>query len=339
MTQIRGSATPNRGLALLAAAVSSLAVGLSAINGPTAASAQAIPTTIVTAGPLSAGSGEGSKADLVVQAGHSETVTFVGFVRGGRLFVTASEDGSAKLWDVATGALVKTLSGHLAGGINFSVVSTDGSMLATAGENQNREYDRAWLWDTATGKLLRTIGDEARSIESVNLSPDGRTLATADEFGQVLLWDASSGALLHKFRDKGGLPIPYVGAVSFSTNGRLMAWAGSVWELHTDTLVFQVDNYGPECCISPDGRILATVGRDNSICLWSIENGTLLHALRGHTNSVLTMRFSPDGRILATGSRDKTARVWDVATGSLMNTLVGHTEQVACLSFSPDGEA
>jgi WD40 repeat protein len=62
---------------------------------------------------------------------------------------------------------------------------------------------------------------------------------------------------------------------------------------------------------SPDGRLLATVGRDTTARVWDSATGQQLRTLTGHDAEVEGVAFSPDGRLLATASDDRTARVWD----------------------------
>ena len=66
--------------------------------------------------------------------------------------------------------------------------------------------------------------------------------------------------------------------------------------------------------------------------------GTIVRTLRGHTNTVIAVRFSPEGKRLASSSDDKTARLWDVVTGHCQQVLTGHTAQVYDLAFAPDGQ-
>ena len=88
---------------------------------------------------------------------------------------------------------------------------------------------------------------------------------------------------------------------------------------------------------SPDGRTLASGGRNDRIRLWDVITGKRKQTLTGHTDSVLSIAFSPDGRTLASGSWDKTIRLWDVITGEHKQTLTGHTNRVRSVAFSPDG--
>ncbi|MFE5492970.1 trypsin-like peptidase domain-containing protein [Streptomyces virginiae] len=89
---------------------------------------------------------------------------------------------------------------------------------------------------------------------------------------------------------------------------------------------------------SPDGRTMATVGRNGTALLWDVAAGRPRTTLKGHTGEVWAVAFSPDGRTLATGSWDKTVRLWDVDTGTLRKVLDDHNDKVWSVAYSPDGK-
>ena len=90
--------------------------------------------------------------------------------------------------------------------------------------------------------------------------------------------------------------------------------------------------------ISPDGRVIASGGRDSTVCLWDLESGRMLAELLGHENQVTAVAFDPTGKLLASGSRDRTIRMWDVPSSSPVYVFRGHQGPVLSLSFSPKGD-
>jgi WD40 repeat protein len=72
---------------------------------------------------------------------------------------------------------------------------------------------------------------------------------------------------------------------------------------------------------SPDGKKLASVGRDQSVRLWDVTTGKLEKSLYGHEDTVYRVAFSPDGGQLATVSADHTLRFWDAEHGQTLLTI------------------
>ena len=88
---------------------------------------------------------------------------------------------------------------------------------------------------------------------------------------------------------------------------------------------------------SPDGKTLATAGKDWTVRLWDVATGSTRAVLYGHTDEVNWVSYSPDGRKLATTGDDRTVRIWDAETGRHESTLAGHDNEVVGVIFTPDG--
>jgi WD40 repeat protein len=91
---------------------------------------------------------------------------------------------------------------------------------------------------------------------------------------------------------------------------------------------------------SPDGKILATASSDQSIILWSAEDGKLIRTIK-NAKDVKKLVFSPDSKLLAvneSGYNTGAVRVWSVENGQEVFKYPGRLDGGANIAFSPDGK-
>ena len=95
------------------------------------------------------------------------------------------------------------------------------------------------------------------------------------------------------------------------------------------------------CRLGPDGKTLVSGSWGETIRLWDVNTGNLLHAIKWHAQ-ISSVSFSPDGKTLAIGGWNwdlqQTIRLWDANTGDRIHTLKGPKGVVLSVSFSPDGQ-
>jgi WD40 repeat protein len=273
-----------------------------------------------------------------------ESSNAIAFDTGGTRLVTGYGDGVTKVWDAATGRMLVTLSGE-ASPVWDVTFSPDGKRVATAGDDGTA---RVWDVSPAGGPEWFTLVPAVGPVLDVAYSPDGRQLATACGLS-VKVWNAASGRELRNLSDQAGRTF----SIAFSPDGGGLATRGDqatrVWDVETDKVLLAlptqlqpsatvtpsgIPTYG--MAFSPDGKRLATAGRDGSTRIWDAATGKALVTLPGQAGTTYSVAFSPDGTRLATGTAAAT-QLLDAATGKALVTLPGQAGTTYSVAFSGDG--
>ena len=278
---------------------------------------------------------QASRVQLTL-AGHTGPVHFVAISPHGNKIATASQDGSAKIWDSFTGEALLTLEGHQDEviGIDFNA---EGNRLATA------SYDgSARVWDAKTGEEILTITGHDGPLVSANFSPDGARLVTNGLYdGMVKIWDATNGEELISI----AAHTDASWHVIFSPDGTRLATASAdgtakVWDAISgeNLLTFPAQaGIVSRVAFSPDGTHLATAHENGTAIIWDSKSGEAIRTLDGHTTLVLWVSYSPDGTRIATSGVDGVTIIWEANSGKELFTLAGHSAVVMGTIFTPDG--
>jgi eukaryotic-like serine/threonine-protein kinase len=270
-------------------------------------------------------------AHLCEFRGHTGSVESLAYSPDGHRIVSASINGTVKLWDAMTGQEALTLRGH--NGVWCVAYSPDGRRIASA----NR-HGMIKVWDAVTGKEVLVLLGHHGDVLSVAYSPDGHRIASAGDDGTVKVWDALTGQQALTLHGNTG-----VWCVAYSPDGRHIASVRrdgtvKVWDAMTgqEALTLRGDTGVFGVAYSPDGRRIASAGWDGMVKVWDALTGQKALTLRGHTG-VWCVAYSPDGRRIASAGRDGMVKVWDALTGQETLTLRGHTDAVFGVAYSPDG--
>ncbi len=164
------------------------------------------------------------------------------------------------------------------------------------------------LFSCASYKYTDDFGFTSKEVMSghtdqvldMDLSPDGKYLATASMDDTVRIWDA------HTLEELGAL------------------------EGHADD-VYSVS-------FGPGARHVVTGARDGAVRVYALPSGEQVHLLRGHAEAVYSVSYSPDGRQILSGGKDTTVRVWDAESGELLKVFRGHGDEINTVLIGPDSE-
>jgi len=278
--------------------------------------------------------------------GHEAPVWSAVFdVRGERV-LTASDDGTARVWELTTEGLRSTFMMEFAQGLLSAgepiaetddelvnaVFGSDGSIVAVARDG------RARAWFQNSTREPETVSTLLRPAVSA-VSPGGGTIAAGFDDGSVHVLNLSRREPIVL---RG--PNARVQTIGFSPTGTVLGagfvdGSARIWRLDDpQSGVLLGAHTGPVSVLAfaPDGRSLATASDDGNAIVWSVEGRNLrtLRSLRDRA-PVGTLAFSPDGSWVVTGGGDGKARIWDL-TRQTDPLELAHGSQITSVAFNAD---
>jgi len=286
-----------------------------------------------------------AQREIMVLRGHDAAVVQAAFSPDGSRIVTASRDGTARIWDALSGAELVVLDGH-SGAVQHASFSPDGRRIVTASRDGT-----ARIWDVSSGVELVALEGHDGAVFRAEFSPDGDRIVTASADGTARIWDAATGAELVVMRghqtevQDAVFSADGSRVVTASVDGTARLWnaangseiavlrgksAAGAFSLGTTTTFINA-------VFSPDGGRVVTALLGDVAQVWDATTGTQLATLNGHERAVQNASFSPDGSLIVTASWDNTARVWDATTGAVTAVLRGHDALIFRAAFGPDG--
>ena len=275
---------------------------------------------------------------------HDASITDIAFHPDGERILSASEDGTVRIWNLTTGEEERRLN-H-GSEVNIVEISPDGNWVATGsgtgrmGSGRKRD-NSARVWDLATGALVFRTPQVDYRVSTVAFSPDGKLLATSDDDYSAAVWNIESKQQLVTLKNRGGS----VGTVAFSGDGELLLMKsgndGSVWNWrqkrrlitfnhNRDNTSYQVNTI----VLSKLGNVAASASLDDSARIWDVLNNEEPIILK-HGDNVQSVSFNESSDHIITASDDGRVRIWSTAGREILS--LNHGNAVAHAEFSPTG--
>ncbi len=265
--------------------------------------------------------------------GHEDLVSAVAYAADGALAFSGDRAGRVRVWDTATGDLVRTL-GLRRSPITAMALLEDQQQIVTGAE------DGVLQIIDLTGKVRQTWPGHIGNVRSLAVLDDGRLLSAGDD-GAVRLWDQSGAPSLHEY-DPGlgplvaALPLPRSDEVLIvARSGDLRSWDRSSGQA---AALASAPGAVTAVALNPHGPGLALGLADGRLVLMDATDGPR-HEMTLSEQALLALAFAPDGSRLAAGGADSIVRVVELADGTILQRLAASTVAVEALSFAPDGQS
>ena len=296
--------------------------------------------------------------------GHTKWVTFLCFEPlhsdpTCRRLASSSKDNSIKIWNVHSGRLETTISGHVD---SVECIKWGGTgLLYTASRDRTI---KVWAIDGhgySQQKLVRTLSGHAHRINSLAMNCDYVLRTGAHQLGikdksmkvsrnnTIIAAQPNDNPDTLKAREelKNIALERYTSVVGNTGNGEKLVSGSDDFTL---IIWSPQDNKNPlmrltghqqlinHIAFSPDGRYFASASFDKKVKIWCGLTGRFLNTLTGHVQSVYQVTWSADSKFIVSASKDSTLKIWNVKDPKkAMNTLSGHMDEIYALDWSPDG--
>lgn len=259
---------------------------------------------------------------------------------GRRLYVAGADARALRVYDVDSGALVRSAGSTTVASLGASSMelSPDGATLAVATGSQIELFDAGTL--KPTGPALRA---HTARINDVSYAPNGRLLVSASDDRAAIVWDTTSGDPLHRFVGRDSLRNAAFGTDSravYATggDGLILAWGvNGTSRLLTlgEGAVAKGRQVFSESIPGPDGH---TVARAEAGKLW-FEDAMTGATTRRVPTADTRFAWSPDARWFVSTGPQGVVTVWRAATGTAVarRSVMRQQEEVLA-AFAPDAD-
>jgi GTPase SAR1 family protein len=247
----------------------------------------------------------------------------------------ACDDGSVRMWDLASGASLARMAGTVAHRRRL-LVSADGKTLVSAGSD-------IVLWNASDGRELRRFTEHSGEIRGLAYLNEAGTLLISGSWDDTIkIWDLDRGICLKTITmHESGDDIFCIvrgrhddEAISGHRHGSIR-----LWDLKSGQCTMTLAGHTDLVCdlrMLPDGRSAISASDDRTIRTWDLESGGCIATIEGHGSSITNLVLAPDGNTVATtGFSDHTVRITDWRSGTI--AVIRVPRSTFSVAFTADG--
>lgn len=311
-------------------------------------------------------------------SGHSDVITKVCFHPLNLFVASGSGDANIYIWDINTGTPYSICKGHTSWILDLKWSSTGNFLISSSMDcsiilwepmkksipiskfQGHSKWISCLSWDplSSESKFVSASKDttlkiwmRTQSICYLTLSGHENAITSviwaknsyiysASKDRTLIVWDGSSGKMLHKFKDHSHwincLDVYVSGSSSFLISG---SEDNTIFWYHISENDIKksrlTGHQGPISVISfsPCGNYFASGSFDKSVKIWSRVEGKYIHTFRGHLSAIYQLVWSKDSRFIASVGKDKSVRIWDVIYRKTHTILTGHIDEIYAIDW------
>jgi WD40 repeat protein len=272
---------------------------------------------------------------------HAGSVYDLVITTDGKTIISCGSDRQIKLWELATGKLLKTFNGH-SESVNQLAIGLDNKILASGSWDKTIK-----IWDLERGTVKHSLTGHEQEINSLIIDSEAKTLISGGYDGKIKFWDLNTGKLQQTINAH----YSWVNALVVTSNGKTLISGGSegkikFWDLSTKNLQKEIeDRYRSlrELAISSDNSFIASAyNAGNDVKIWDLNTGTLQKTIETE-DSAASQLFSINGlaisrnrQFLVTGSGNSKTKIWNLASATQEQNITSSTSPVFALTLSFD---
>ncbi len=278
---------------------------------------------------------DAESSQLLFTMSHGDTVYQAVFSPDGSQIITAGGDGSVRIWNAATGALIRKLTDERPGAKPWRYLAVAMSSHFVAAIDVMGQA--AHVWDAETGTQVAELDNDASELGLLVFSADGRWLATSGG-DEVRVFDTST------WQRAVTIVGPRVRSLSIDPTGPRLAigtydGVASIWEIPSGVRVRCLRDAGASVdavAFSRNGELVAAASRDGTEQVWDTASGGLRTQFNSHRDKIYAVEFSPTGALMLSAGADGAVVVSNVATGMPVARLEGPKSLVIAAHFDPE---
>jgi len=290
------------------------------------------------------------KPDLNIQIGHIGGIEKVAFLPDGKHVLTASNDQTVKLWDIASGKLLRSFVGHKSW-ITAMDITPDGKYVITGSRDK-----QMIMYDLSTGKAIKTFDSfekgKEHGISAIKIFPDGKTfLAGSANCNVVQRFDIATGQVLFTMKKmhNEGQSLNGILDISISQDGKTMAtcarWNNDIklWDIEKQKNIATLVHSDLVFCVSlsHNGKFVASAGKDDAMRIWEVQTKKEVYNYPLKNSSAFRLAFSNDDKLLIAGvgsGNNSNIYLWNVDSKELVKKI--KQEKFECeIALSPDSKS